>query len=116
MPLKQLISECYSADEITEAKNSLLSDMDTLKTSNFPKIIRKRRNSANRPKPLLDIDDIMASLTYLDEHQMWLKISQFTATSPDRMPSTRLVEGDLAIVWNKRSLMEEQITSIIKRN
>ena len=98
-PLKQLILEFYSADDISEAKELLMLEIDGLKTTNPPKITRHRRDSVNRLKPALDIDDIIMAICYLDESQVLDKCSIFVANNPDNMPSTRLVEGDLEVVW-----------------
>ena len=81
--------------------------MDLLQLNNFPKISRRRRESVS--KAVHDIEDLFTAITFLDENQVIGKLSTFVATSPDKMPSVRLVEGDLEIVWKKLSTMDENL-------
>ena len=68
--------------------------MDLLKVEKEIKVPRKRRDSANKPGN--DIDDILFILTTLDEKGLLNNIARFVSVNPDAMPSSRLVEGDLA--------------------
>jgi len=109
-PLKVLLSEFYSSEELAESKELLLCEVDTLKLANFPKISRRRRDSVS--KPMLDIDDMFTTIAFLDENQLLAKCSTFVASSPDKMPATRLVEGDLEILWKKLLTLEEFVTEL----
>jgi len=68
-PLKVLIYEFYSCEEIAEAKELLLSEIDLLKLQNAPKITRRRRDSI-AGKAMLDIDDIVTGIMFIDEHHL----------------------------------------------
>jgi len=62
----------------------------------------------------------------MDEYGILNRLPSFVSTSPDRMPSARLVEGDLSILWTKLESLEEGIkelgssglvyTEIVKHN
>jgi len=97
------------AEELSDAKDSLLGDVEKLNFDKFPKVSRRRRNSVG--KLALDMDDIFSVLTYLDENGHLGKLSTFCAKSPDKMPSIRLVDGDLAIIWNKLTTLTDILGS-----
>src|ERR1044072_158229 len=111
--LKLLLSDFYKAEELSTAKDLLLGEIDTLKLANFPKISRRRRDSNG--KPVLDIDDILTALTFLDGNNLLKKLTTFVATNPDKMPSPRLVEGDLSILWSKLASLEEHVINNANR-
>ena len=106
-PLKQLILDFYLNDDISEAKDTLLSVCDDLKIDNFPNIARRRRASLTKGNN--DLDDIITALLFMDENGARDRLPRFVSTDPDRIPSVRLVEGDFEIIWRKLSSMEELI-------
>ena len=103
-PLKTIASDFFSSEDLADAKDLLLNVIDSLKMNNFPKISRRRRDSVN--KPALDIEDIFTSFNFLDENRLWDKLPTFVATSPTRMPSSGLSEGDLQILLSKLNKLE----------
>ena len=109
-PLKSLLFDFYSSEDLSAAKELLLIETDALKLDKFPKFSRKRRDSTGN-KTALDIDDMLNALTFLDENKAINKLPTFTATSPDRMP-VRLLEADLSILWSKLSFLEETLNEI----
>jgi len=63
-------------------------------------VIRRCRDRVS--KPALDEDDIITTFTYADEHNIPLPpFVKHSPHSPMKMPSIRLVEGDLKIPWSK---------------
>ena len=109
-PLKSLLVDFYSSEELAGAKDILIREIDGLKLEKAPKIVRNRH--AKNSKNALDIEDMITALTFLDENQLIAKLPVFTATSPDKMPSTKLVEGDLSLLWSKLTFLEESINVI----
>jgi len=95
-PLKTLMLEFYTAEELSDVKDSLLGDVEKLNLDKSLKVSRRRRDSVG--KPALDLNDIFSVQTYLEENGHLRKLSTFCATSSDKMPSIRLVDGDLAII------------------
>jgi len=69
------------------------------------KVTRKRRDSMSRSD--LELDDIMSIFKFADENN--LHLPQYLSASPGNMPSIRLVEGDLHLIWNKLTKLEESI-------
>jgi hypothetical protein len=112
--LKSLILEFYTSQELSEAKELLLVDIDRAKVDNFPRITRHRRDSAS--KYANELDDMLTALTFMDEQLCLGKLSVFVASSPDRMPSVRLCDGDLEVVWSKLVKLEDMMYSICAAN
>ena len=110
--LKSLLVDYYTPEDISTSKDLLFGELDVMNLDNFPKIARRRRDSTG--KAILDIDDILLALTTLDEQKMLHKLSTFTATSPDKMPSSRLAEGDLSILLTKINSIEDIVSNLQK--
>jgi len=60
-PLRTLMLEFYTAEELSDAKDSFLGDVKKLNFDKFLKVSRRRRDSVG--KPALDLDDIFSVLT-----------------------------------------------------
>ena len=113
-PLKALIIDFYSSEDISNAKDLLFLELERLKTEKEIKVPRRRRDSTGKPgvKSSADIDDILAIFTFLDEKKLLDNIAVFVSTNPDLMPSSRLAEGDLSILLNKIGNLETLCTSL----
>jgi len=104
-PLKALISEFYTSDQISSAKESLLAFLES--KSQKPDAPYARRRYSSVSKTTIEIDDIHSMLLYVDENN--IDIPHYVSDSPFKMPSIRLVEGDLKILWEKIDRIEEAI-------
>ena len=113
-PLKSLLFEFYSAEDICSSKELLFNEVDNAKLAQQCKIPRRRRISSNKSvnTATLDLDDIINLFVLLDEHKEINNIASFVASSPDGMPSIRLAEGDMAIVFQKLSKLEELVGNL----
>jgi len=49
----------------------------------------------------------------MDENKMWTVLPVFVSSNPDNMPSVRLEEGNVEVIWRKMSNMEETLKEII---
>jgi len=108
-PLKTLLLDYYTPEELSVVKDLLLCEPELMDNVTLPKISPRRRNSVNKPQ--LDLDDLFTILTDLDENRNLKHLPLFCATSPDKMPSIRLVDGDLAILWSKLAEFHEILIS-----
>jgi len=107
--IKSLLLDFYTSEELTEAI-ILLKEIDKLNLDNALKNTRNMRSSVT--KGSLDLDDILAALTFLDEKQLLNSLPCFVSTSLDRMPSIRLVDGDILVLWGKLASMEDNMCAI----
>ena len=92
----------------------LLNEVDSMKLDNFPRITRRRRDS--NAKVMLDLEDMFTAVTFLDENHQLSNLVTFIANNPDKLPSTRLMEGDLEVVWTKLTTLEDRISDILNNN
>ena len=108
--LKSLLIDFYSGEEVSIAKDLLLSQIDLINIHNLPKIPRQRRISVGRSGH--DLDDMFISLGFLDENKLIDRLPPFVATSPDKMPSARLLEGDVVVLWEKLSSIQNAVAAL----
>ena len=73
--------------------------------ANFPKMTRRCKDSVNRATS--KVDDMVNALTLLDEAKVIKQLPQFVSVDPDRMPSVKLTDGDMAVVMMKLSKLED---------
>src|ERR1044072_3862144 len=59
---------------------------------------------------------MFTALAHLDEQNVINNLPMFLAASPDGLPSARLMEGDLEIVWTKLTNLGDLISEIINAN
>jgi len=106
--LKSFLFEFYTGDIILAAKYALFEAVSTFKIDGCP-TLRKRRESKESPdlKVRADIDDLVALVTFVDENKVSDKLPIFVAANPDLIPSPRLLEGDLLVLINKLTNIEE---------
>src|SRR5687768_6528487 len=108
--LKSVVLEFYSNEQIMAAKGLLLDTFSTMDISNFPKSIRKRRDSTSNIST--EFDDIIAILSFLDEHGHLDGLPLFVADHPDHIPSSKLLEGDLDLLWTKLDRLESYVKQV----
>ena len=123
VPLKQLkcvIVDFYTVDDLSEAKVRLLSDIEALKSSvKFPHVPQRRVSEARLAH---EVDDLIALFNCLDEHKLLDSLPIYVCADPDRMPSTRLFEGDMNVIMIMLEKLERKVDgygsalSVIIRN
>jgi len=56
----------------------------------------------------MDIDDLVTIITYLDENKLFDPLPIFAAVDTDKIPSARLLEGDMAALLSKLDKIEQR--------
>jgi len=109
--LKSCLIDFYSPSVLVEAKKQVLMDIRSMDLSGFPHIPDRRdgESHANRV-----VDDVSA-LTYLDEQRKLSLLPNYVADSPDNMPSTRLYDGDMLVLFKKYEKMEKLMADFDSR-
>ena len=107
--LKSVISDFFSGDSITEAKELLVDSVDKVNIDKWPKPER-RKQSDNKAR--LKVDDIVSVYAFLDENLILDKLPTFVAANVDNIPSNRIEEGDLRCFLNKLDNVENKIDNI----
>lgn len=101
-PLKSALLDFYNSEEISIAKDLLCAEIDKLELG--AKNVRRRKDSNNRTP--LELDDIFQALTYVDNAKRLADLPVFVSSDPDKMPSVKLTEGDLAVMMMKLTKLE----------
>lgn len=109
-PLKSMALDFYDTEELYEAKRRLISDVHDMKLDIVTPYIPERRDGDS--KAVRIVDDLFTLLVFLDENQKLNLLPRYVADSPDSMPSTRLYEGDLAILMKVIERLESQVKSL----
>ena len=106
--LKQVLHEFYNVAMLSEAKDLLLVNVETLKLDKWPRPSR-RRDSDNKAR--LDSEDIVNLWSFLDENKLTDKLPRYVAENIELVPSSNLCEGDLSFLMNKFDALETVSTS-----
>jgi hypothetical protein len=109
-PLKSVINDFYSSDDIFSAKDKLVEETDILNIDKWQKPARRRKDSITRTQN--EIDDIFQVIVMLDESHNLQRLPTFVATDPDRMPSIKLTDGDLAMVLIKLNALSDTVAGL----
>jgi hypothetical protein len=109
--IKSIIFDFYAGDIISTAKDVLFNAITNLKIVGLPKLVSRRRRDSKEAmdvKIRLDIDDLVSLMVFVDEGQLLDQLPIFVAADPDLIPSSRMLEGDMAVVLSKLSSIEER--------
>jgi hypothetical protein len=109
-PLKSVLIDFYSPDDITYAKDCLLGETESLGLEKCPKPPRRRKDSVNRIQA--EIDDILNIIATVDEAGALTRLPLFVSADPDKMPSVKLTDGDLSIILLKLDKLELDVNSV----
>jgi len=91
--LKSATLDFYSFEDLYQAKQHLLSDVEQWKSDiNLPHIPLRRDGEQRSAKSL---DDIFLVFTCSDEHLTLKSLPKYVSDSPDSMPSLRIYDGDM---------------------
>lgn len=109
-PLKMIVNDFYSPDDICNAKDLLIDEVEVLNIENWAKPPRRRKDSITRTQN--EVDDIFSAISSLDEGLNLHKLPTFVSSDPDRMPSVKLNDGDLAALLLKLNAIETNVSEI----
>ena len=85
----------------------MLSDIEALKSSvKFPHEPQRRVSEARLAH---EVDDLIALFNCLDEHKLLDSLPIYVCADPDRMPSTRLFEGDMNVIMIMLEKLERKV-------
>ena len=108
--LKNVLSDYYSAEVVSDAKFQLSSDIDMLNLSTQRPHMPQRRDVDGRITK--EVDDILSLFNFTDENKLTDKLPKYVASSPDCMPSLRLYDGDMNTVMNILRNLEMKVVDL----
>jgi hypothetical protein len=109
-PLKVILLNFYSSEDINLAKDILVNCVKTLQTVDNTARIRRRRESENRAAR--ELDDIFSLIADLEATKLVKDLPKFISDSLDTMPSVNLVEGNLNAVMQRFDKLDNQLNRL----
>ena len=107
--LKSVISDFYSPDDISSAKDILIGSVDKIVSDKWPKPAKRKLSDS---KSRIEVDDIVGVYTYLDENLLRSKLLTFVAVNVENIPSNRIEEGDMRCFLAKLDNLDKKVTSV----
>ena len=111
--IKSALADFYTSEDISGAKQQLKEDAENIVvlfslsgTSRLP----RRTEGENRIQ--LEVDDIIALFTFLDEKNVVQYLPIYVADSPDVMPHLRVIDNDFNLLVAKVDKMVDQIKTL----
>lgn len=104
--MKEILSDFYSADDVSAAKKQLLYDAERSKLdgllSRYPE-----RHGDNRMAR--EIDDTLNIVQQLDEQNSLCSLPRYVTDNSESIPSVKLDAGDLQFLLVKLNKMESEV-------
>jgi len=110
--LKSVLLDFYTADELSGAKFQLCSDMDKLDLTIKRPHIAQRRDTDVQARINKEVDDIVSLFMFADKNKLFDQLPRYVSSSPDRMPSLRLYDGDMNVLLNLLQSMQKKLSGL----
>ena len=110
--MKSILSDFYSAEELSVAKFQLYHDINKLDSTLKRPHIGQRRDTDVQSRINKEVDDIFLLITFADENKLIDKLPRYVASSPEKMPSMHLYEGDINTLLNLWLAMEKRLIGL----
>ena len=109
--LRDIVSDFYDSEELSRAKTQLTEDIQSVVSSSLSvPHIPTRRDGDN--KAVRIVDDILTLITFADENLVMSALPSYVADNPDRLPSARLYEGDMALLVGLVKKLEGRVDQV----
>lgn len=109
--LKSVLLAFYIAEDFTLAKDVLNNEIVKLNANNWPKP-KGRRPSVDRSS--FEVDDILTAIGRIIDNNMLDQLPLFVCSDPDRMPSLKVTDGDIAMFVSNLAKLEDGLVEIKK--
>ena len=106
--MRTSIVDFYSSIDISVAKDLILEEARRLKLENLP---RRRRDSVDN-KFRLDVDDIFAILSMLDERKLLDQIPIYVVKNVENVPLLKMEEGEFRILKNGMDTLANDLKKV----
>ena len=111
--LKSALLDYYDDGALSAAKRQLLKDVDNIKLQvgidSLPHVPLRREGDHRVQR---EVDDIFTILNALDERSAVSKLPTYVTDGPDKMPSTRLYEGDFCAIMGILEKMDNRLNTL----
>ena len=110
--LKSALLDFYDSDTLSKAKQQLLEDFSDIKQQvgidSVPHIPQRRDGDSRAQR---EVDDMFMMLNVLDERLLLSKLPVYVSDGPDKMPATRLYEGDFSVIMAILEKLDGKLTT-----
>lgn len=106
--IKSVILDYYTAEQVSEAKERLINDIDGLNVDKWTKPAKRRGDNKTKQ----EIEDIITSLTFIDENLLLDKLPRYATDNLDCLPLMRMERGEFAILVSKLDLLNDKFASM----
>jgi hypothetical protein len=103
--LKTVLSNFYNEDEIQQAKEQLMKDVETVSPNLLHRI--PKRKGENRSK--MNVDDILDIYAVVDENVLVLQLPKYAAVDLFRLPDVKLEDIDIYNMAIKLEKLENKV-------
>jgi len=98
-------------DFISLAKELLSDEIETIQdTIKIPRPARRCKDTVNCVA--IETDDFLLHITWLDESKLLCRLPIFVSSDPDKMPSLKRTESDMAMIMLKLGKLGDGFTSL----
>jgi len=104
--LKSVLTDFYTVESLSAAKQRLLDDVEALKEVKLPHIPRRRDGDGRISR---EVDDLIAIFNLLDDKKSIELLPKYVSDDPDNMPSIRLFDGDMKVVMIMLERLEQKV-------
>lgn len=109
-PIKTVLLSFYSSEDISAAKE--LFFVHASKLPNADNLLKNRGRRDSDKRSSLELDDIFAALSTLDENRLMDYLPTFVSGEPMNLPTVNLGEGDLKAIMCRMDKMESLISHL----
>jgi len=109
-PIKTVLLSFYSSEDISAAKD--LFFIHASKLPNADNLLKNRGRRDSDKRSSLELDDILAALSTLDENRLMDYLPIFVSGEPLNLPTVNLGEGDLKAIICRMDRMESLISHL----
>ena len=110
--LRSIILSFFSLGVVAEAKDLLINSIDSLNVGTRPP---KRRTDSKEPDNKLKnhVDDLVSTLSYIEDQKLFPRLPVFVAVNLDVIPSNALTEGDASGIINNLEEVNNKLDDVI---
>ena len=108
--ISSIISDFYSVEVISEAKELLLLNIEALKLDKWTRPPSRRGDNKRKH----DLDDIIAQITLLDEGHLINNLPKYVIDNLDNVPLIRMERGEFSVIVSKLDKLSDDLNTHMK--
>ena len=106
--VSSVLVDFYSHEDIVEAKETLLNDVDALNLEKWARPSR-RRDSDLGNRACKEVSDILSTWALIDEGSLWSKMPTYVTKNLENIPPVRMEEGEYKLLCHRVAILTEKV-------